>query len=195
MTDKIVKAIVEFGDSKIAGQLLTTRQMMKYMTDSLVKYGQLLMTQLLQMHREKHCCKSRSKKIKNIKFTSRYKQAGATLATALASQRQSVESIKAIDLISNPQSPIKLKQLNGDIEAYYKSLGKLDDDNKIILAMQNTQQVNGWDLAAEYVNSVLLSSPDTHLLNILSVFVNMQVVPAVMLRAFNMRRHDKTRRK
>ena len=53
-----------------------------------------------------------------------------------------------------------------------------------------------WDLAAEYVNSVLLSSPDTHLVNILSVLVKMQVVPATMLlRARNMRRHDKARAK
>ena len=195
--DEVVKAIVEFGDSKIAGQLLATRQMMKYMTDSLVKYGQLLDDPTLtNAQRKAIVAKAEARRLRILNLLPRYKQASATLATALASQRQSVESIKAIDLISNPQNPIKLKQLNGDIEAYYKSLGKLDDDNKIILAMQNTQQVNGWDLAAEYVNSVLLSSPDTHLLNILSVFVNMQVVPAtMMLRAFNMRRHDKTRAK
>ena len=72
----------------------------------------------------------------------------------------------------------KQNNLQGNPVAYYKALGKLDDDDKIILAMQNTQEVNGWDLAAEYVNSVLLSSPDTHLVNILSVLVKMQVVPA-----------------
>ena len=71
-----------------------------------------------------------------------YKNATSTLATALASQRQSVEGLKALSLIVSPENPIKAKQLSGDPVAYYKALGKLDDDDKIILAMQKTQDVN-----------------------------------------------------
>ena len=195
--EELIKSITEFGDSKIAGQLLAIRQMMKYMTDSMVKYGQLLDDPTLTLGQQQAIvAKAEARRIRILQLLPRYKQASATLATALASQRQSVESIKAINLIANPENPVKLRELNGDVVTYYKQLGKLDDDTKVILAMQNTQTVNKWDLAAEYVNSVLLSSPDTHLLNLLSVFVKMQVVPAtMMLRAMNMRRHDKARAK
>ena len=49
-----------------------------------------------------------------------------------------------------------------------RAIAKLDDDNHIILSLQNAEKINKWDLAAEYVNNNLLSSPDTHILNIAS---------------------------
>ena len=62
-----------------------------------------------------------------------------------------------------------------------KAISKLDDDNHIILSLQQAQSVNKWDLASEYVNNALLSSPDTHLINLVSGFVNMQVRPFEMM--------------
>ena len=61
-----------------------------------------------------------------------------------------------------------------------KAIAKLDDD-KIILSLQNAQEINKWDLAAEYVNNNLLSSPDTHILNIASGLMQTQWKPLVML--------------
>jgi hypothetical protein len=66
-----------------------------------------------------------------------------------------------------------------------KRFGKLylflDDDNQVILALQNARKVNKWDLAAEYINNNLLSSPDTHILNIISGLTQTQWKPFVML--------------
>ena len=60
--------------------------------------------------------------------------------------------------------------------------------NQVILALQNARKADGWDLAAEYVNNNLLSSPDTHILNIVSGLTQTQYwKPFVMLlRAANM---------
>ena len=58
---------------------------------------------------------------------------------------------------------------------------QLEDDNHVILALQNAEKVNKWDLAAEYVNNNLLSSPDTHILNIASGLMQTQWKPMVML--------------
>ena len=43
----------------------------------------------------------------------------------------------------------------------------LTDEDQIIMAMQSPKKAGGWDLAAEYVNNNLLSSPDTHIINII----------------------------
>ena len=195
--EQVLKSIKKFGDSKIAGELLSTRQMMKFLADTQVKYGRMLDDPTLtNAQQQQIVAAAEAKRIAILNMIPVYKNATSTLATALASQRQSVEGLKALSLIVSPENPIKAKQLSGDPVAYYKALGKLDDDDKIILAMQKTQDVNKWDLASEYVNSILLSSPDTHLINILSVLVKMQVVPVTMLlRARNMRRHDKARAK
>ena len=60
-------------------------------------------------------------------------------------------------------------KLEGDVEEYMRAISKLDDDNHIILSLQNAIKINKWDLAAEYVNNNLLSSPDTHLSTLLRV--------------------------
>ena len=51
------------------------------------------------------------------------------------------------------------------------AVGKLSDRDQIIRALQNVRKVNNWELGMEFVNNNLLSSPDTHILNIVSGLV------------------------
>ena len=117
-------------------------------------------------------------------------------ARATAAGRIVKDQDKAISLILEPED-IKMKQLKeGDPEAFWKAVSLLDDDTQVILALQNARKVNKWDLAAEYVNNNLLSSPDTHILNIISGLTQTQWKPFVMLlRSANLAFKDKARAK
>ncbi|WMM94968.1 internal virion protein D [Pelagibacter phage HTVC168P] len=117
-------------------------------------------------------------------------------ATATASGRIVKDQQKAISLKLDPED-IKMKELKqGDPEAFWKTVSMLDDDNQVILALQNARKVNKWDIAAEYVNNNLLSSPDTHILNIISGLTQTQWKPFVMLlRAGNIAFKDRHRAK
>jgi len=117
-------------------------------------------------------------------------------ARATAAGRIVKDQDKAISLILEPED-IKMKQLKeGDPEAFWKAVSLLDDDTQIILALQNARKVNKWDLAAEYVNNNLLSSPDTHILNIISGLTQTQWKPFVMLlRSANLSFKDTARAK
>lgn len=121
------------------------------------------------------------------------------VANAAASLRMSGKSSKkvlAAKLKFQPTDPKMKKMLEGDKEAYYKAVAKLDTDDKIIEALQAVQDVSNWDIAAMYVNNTLLSSPDTHLINIISGLINSQVKPATLAyRGFLMRNTDAVRSK
>jgi len=106
-------------------------------------------------------------------------QYSAALTTAVGRIRP--DKRRAAELLSSPENPkyAKLKQENP--EEFLEAIAKLPDDSQIILALQNAKKVDGWALAAEYVNNNLLSSPDTHLLNILSGLTQTQWKPFVML--------------
>jgi len=95
--------------------------------------------------------------------------------------------LRAQALKVRPEDP-KMKQLKSDNpEKYWKAVGLLTDDDQIHLALQNARKAGKWDLAAEYVNNNLLSSPDTHIINIVSGLTQTQWKPFVMaLRAANM---------
>ena len=74
---------------------------------------------------------------------------------------------------------------------FYRTVGKLADRDQIIRALQNAKEVDRWDIATEFVNNNLLSSPDTHILNIVSGLVQTQWKPATMfLRGLNMSYRD-----
>ncbi|AXN54105.1 internal virion protein D [Pelagibacter phage HTVC109P] len=101
---------------------------------------------------------------------------------------------RAKALLLQPEDPTMIKLKRDDPKAFYKAVSLLDDDNQVILALQNARKVDKWDLAAEYVNNNLLSSPDTHLLNIISGLTQTQWKPFVMLlRSANMLRTDTNR--
>lgn len=109
------------------------------------------------------------------------KQLNTNIARALTAGRIDKDKQRAAELIVKPEN-VKLKKLKeGDPEEYYKAIDKLTDNNHVILSLQHAAKVNKWDLAAEYVNNNLLSSPDTHILNIISGLTQTQWKPLVML--------------
>ena len=95
--------------------------------------------------------------------------------------------LRAQALKVRPEDPKMIKMKSDNPEKYWKAVGLLTDDDQIHLALQNARKVGKWDLAAEYVNNNLLSSPDTHIINIVSGLTQTQWKPFVMaLRAANM---------
>ena len=115
------------------------------------------------------------------------KQLTQNYARATTAGRVNKDKTRAAQLILQPEKADMAKLKEGDPDAFYDALADLTDDNHVILALQNAKNVNKWDLAAEYVNNNLLSSPDTHILNIISGLTQTQWKPFVMLlRAANM---------
>ena len=117
-------------------------------------------------------------------------------ARATTAGRVKGDAERATELKMLPEDPEMKKLMETDIDAYIKAVALLDDPNQAILALQNVRKVNKWDLAAEYVNNNLLSSPDTHILNIISGLTQTQWKPFVMLlRAANLSFRDFQRSK
>ena len=124
--------------------------------------------------------------------------ADSDLATASARSvtagRIVKDKVQAAKLIASPENPKMIELKKGDKQKFIEEIGKLDDNEQVILALQNARKVKKWDLAAEYINNNLLSSPDTHILNVVSGLVQTQWKPFVMLlKAANMTRSDKQR--
>ena len=119
------------------------------------------------------------------------------ITVAFASLGKSRKLIKTEELKLNPTDPKMKKLKTGTREQqleFYRSLSKLNSDEQIEVALMNHRDFDGWDLAAEYVNNNLLSSPDTHILNIASGVANAYWKPATMLvRAGWMLRQDRIR--
>jgi hypothetical protein len=116
------------------------------------------------------------------------------VARAQVAGRITKDKQRASELVINPEDPkwAELKKKNKD--AYYEAVSKLEDNNHVILSLQNARKVDSWDLAAEYVNNNLLSSPDTHILNIISGLTQTQWKPFVMLlRSANLAVSDRNR--
>ena len=101
---------------------------------------------------------------------------------------------RAQELKLRPEDPKMAKMKSDNPEKYWKAVAMLTDDDQIHLALQNARKVGKWDLAAEYVNNNLLSSPDTHIINIVSGLTQTQWKPFVIaLRAANMLPKDRQR--
>ena len=107
------------------------------------------------------------------------------------------DGTKAAKLLVDPEDPTKAKQKIGTFEEklkYWQEVGKLGDREQIIAAHQNVKKIDRWDLASEYVNNNLLSSPDTHILNIISGLTQTFWKPSVLLlRGANMLPTDAVR--
>ena len=107
------------------------------------------------------------------------------------------DGTRAAKLLVDPEDPILKKKLTGTFEEevqYWQSVGRLGDREQLITAHQKIRDADSWDLAAEFVNNNLLSSPDTHILNIISGMTQVFWKPATMLlRGANMLPHDKAR--
>jgi hypothetical protein len=119
---------------------------------------------------------------------------GTAGARSVTAGRIIKDKTRAAQLIANPEDPKMKAKKAGDKKAFIEALGKLDDDEQVILALQNSKTVSKWDLAAEYVNNNLLSSPDTHELNLISGLLQTQWKPFVMLlRSLNMVTTDRNK--
>ena len=119
---------------------------------------------------------------------------GTAAARSVTAGRIIKDKTRAAELIAKPEDPKMKKLKEGDKTKFIEAIGKLDDDEQVILALQKASNTNKWDLAAEYVNNNLLSSPDTHELNLISGLIQTQWKPFVMLlRAANMATTDKHR--
>ena len=119
---------------------------------------------------------------------------GTAAARSVTAGRIIKDKTRAAQLIAQPEDPSMAKLKQGDKTKFIEAIGKLDDDEQVILALQKASKTNKWDLAAEYVNNNLLSSPDTHELNLISGLLQTQWKPFVMLlRAANMATTDKHR--
>jgi hypothetical protein len=122
------------------------------------------------------------------------KDAQRNVARGTTSGRVTAEAARAAELKVMPEDPVmkKLKQENP--KEFYKRIALLDDDKQIIQGLQSVKDFNSWDLAAEHVNNNLLSSPDTHILNITSGLTQTFWKPAVMLlRSANLSISDRQR--
>ena len=101
--------------------------------------------------------------------------------------------------MADPEDPKMSNLAKGTPEQkweFMNAVGKLSDRDQIIRALQNAREVDKWDIATEYVNNNLLSSPDTHILNIVSGLVQTQWKPATMaLRGANLFLKDRDRSK
>ena len=185
--ENVVRQIKELGDTNIAAFMLAMRARIKQNADFMIKQSrQIDDITLSKSDREK--LKKNFEQSMNLtrELLVLQKSAQERIATALASQRQRVDDApidveKAIDLLVNPEKADMQLKIDGNIEDYMRAVGKIYDDNHMILSLQNVNKVNKWDLAAEYVNNNLLSSPDTHLLNIASGLMQTQWKPMTML--------------
>ena len=119
---------------------------------------------------------------------------GTASARSVSAGRIIKDKVRAAELINKPEDPKMAALKKGDKAKFIEALGKLDDNEQVILALQNSRKAETWDLVAEYVNNNLLSSPDTHILNLVSGLVQTQWKPFVMLlRAANMSTRDTQR--
>ena len=119
---------------------------------------------------------------------------GTAAARSTTAGRIIKDKTRVAQLIAQPEDPRMVKLKTGDKKKFIEAIGKLDDDEQVILALQDVKKANKWDLAAEYVNNNLLSSPDTHEINLISGLIQSQWKPFVMLlRAGNMLTTDKQR--
>jgi hypothetical protein len=126
------------------------------------------------------------------------KQKGAANSGRMQVAHQiNADGDRAAKLVVDPEDPKLKKKINGTFEEeleYWKAVGKLGDREQIIAAHQRARDTDTWDLISEYVNNNLLSSPDTHILNIISGLTQVFWKPATMLlRGANMLPHDKAR--
>ena len=122
---------------------------------------------------------------------------GTNVARGNVARRIDADGTRAEKLMTEPENPKMLELAKGTPEQkweFMNAVGKLSDRDQIIRALQNVRKVNNWELGMEFVNNNLLSSPDTHILNIVSGLVQTQWKPATMfLRGLNMTLRDKDR--
>ena len=110
-----------------------------------------------------------------------HKEVTQLVARAQQAGNINKDALRASELLMHPEDPKFKELLETNPDKFWEAVAKLDTDEQVIVALQNAHKVGGWDLAAEFVNNNLLSSPDTHILNIVSSLTQTQYKPVVML--------------
>jgi len=127
----------------------------------------------------------------------RKQKSASNVARAMVAHQVDADGTKVAKLVIDPEDPSLKAKKGGTFEQrleYYRTVGKLGDREQIITAFQNVKKIDRWDIAAEYVNNNLLSSPDTHILNIISGLTQTVWKPAtLLLRGANMLPTDAVR--
>ena len=133
-----------------------------------------------------------------LDFSIKRKKKGAeNIARGQVAHQVDAKGNRAAELITDPEDPALALKKKGTREQqleFWRTVGQLGDREQIIAAMQNVKKIDRWDIAAEYVNNNLLSSPDTHILNIVSGLTQTVWKPVTMLlRGANMLPRDTVR--
>jgi hypothetical protein len=84
------------------------------------------------------------------------------------------------ELIIDKDNLINLNKEGSKVD-WYRSIGRLDDVEDIAEVLGRSRKADKWDIINEYINNNLLSSPDTHMLNITSSLWNMHWKPLMKL--------------
>ena len=133
-----------------------------------------------------------------LDFSIKRKKKGAeNIARGQVAHQIDAKGNRAAELLNEPEDASLLLKKKGTKEQqieFWRTVGKLGDREQIIAAMQDIKKIDRWDLMAEYVNNNLLSSPDTHILNIVSGMTQTVWKPVTMLlRGANMLPTDSAR--
>ena len=182
-------------DKQLYAEILAHGDLMAKQTDDMIKLSNQLHKQNITPTEERKILKElevRRKMIDDILVNQ--KEMTQNIARAQRFQQINKDAQRAAELVLNPEDP-KLKNLKEtNPKEFYKTLAKLDNDEQVILALQHARKVGKWDLVNEFINNNLLSSPDTHIINIVSGLVQTQWKPLVMLvRAANLSITDRQR--
>jgi len=109
------------------------------------------------------------------------KEITKNVARAMRFMQVNKDVTRAAELKINPEDPTMSTLKVGNPKEFYKAIAKLHDTDQVIMALQNARKVDGWDLTSEFINNNLLSSPDTHAINIVSGLFQTQWKPLTML--------------
>jgi (2Fe-2S) ferredoxin len=109
------------------------------------------------------------------------KEITKNIARSMRFMQLNKDTARAAELKLNPEDPTMATLKTGNPKEFYKAIAKLHDTDQVIVALQNARKVNGWDLTSEFINNNLLSSPDTHAINLISGLFQTQWKPLTML--------------
>lgn len=116
------------------------------------------------------------------------------IARAQRFQQLQKDKTRATELLLQPEEPEMIALKEGNPEEFWKAVAKLDDTDQVIVALQNPRKTDKWEIAAEYINNNLLSSPDTHIINFVSAAIQTHWKPVTMLaRAAFLFKNDRAR--
>jgi len=169
-------------DKLLYAEILAHGDLLAKQSDDIIKLGN-------QLHRLDITPADEKKLLKELDI--RQNIAGETLknqkeitknvARAMRFMQVNKDTTRAAELKINPEDPTMATLKTGNPKEFYKAIAKLHDTDQVIMALQNARKVNGWDLTSEFINNNLLSSPDTHAINLISGLFQTQWKPITML--------------